>query len=232
MKVQRSRLFLSLGLLLGGFVVACGGGAESTGGSDTPAEEAAADGGGGSEVGDATILDVLHSCNHVTFHYEGGQSGATIGEYYWSAKVVWNDRTFTVEDRYVMDEGTDKAVERTIELEATVSEGFDKIEKLVAVIGGKGPKELQTRHEEFTWVDVPISDMYRKVMPNWKDNPGGKFQAYLKRDELDAHVPVWTVTATDSAGVEWSTEREMLLNNHMPFEDSSFLVSVGFRREE
>lgn len=227
MNALRSRLALgvSLGCLV---VVGCGRGGDEPDRPDVPAEQAS---GGEEEGADATILDVLHLCNHVTFNYEGGQPGAEIGELYWSGKVVWNDRTFTVTDTYVVDEGTDKAIERTIELEATVSEDLERIEKLAVVIGGKGPKELQTYHEEYTWIDIGIQNMYRNVKPNWKDYPGCGFAGYYQRAELDTHVPTWQIKATDSAGKEWSTDRAMLIDNHMPYQESSLSIKVSFRRE-
>ena len=233
MKAVRIHRSLTLGMLLGCLVVAspgCGGGEDPAERPEVPADEA----GGGGDTGDAvdaTNLDVLHLCKKVSIKYEGGQSGAKMGNLYWANDVVWDGRSFTVDEQYVMDEGTDIEVARTVKIQGTISEDFQSLERAVVTIGGKGPKELQTYHEELTLVDLPISSMYTTIPVNWRDNPLCRYEAYPKRPEIANHLQGWSVKATDSAGEEWTTDQEMLVSNHLPFEDSSLTLEVFFSGE-
>jgi hypothetical protein len=238
MKVARIRRVLPLGLLLSFPVVAvvgCGGDTDSAGGPDVPAEEVpakevAATGDAGDADGGtgATQADVLHLCDKVGVSYTGRVYGNRMGKLFQASGVVWDDRAFSVDDRYLMDEGTDIQKERTVKVAGTISADWKMLERVVFTVTDRGPREGREETEQLTWTDLPLSWQHETMRDDWKTNPRSGYSVDLERDQIASHVEGWQSKTREADGHEYGNGQEELLSLFVPGEEATFEIEITF----
>lgn len=237
MRAMHTIRSLTLGMILGCLAVAsagCGDGAEPTGPpevpADTPGEEAPevhAD----DPVAEVANLDVLHLCGKLSIEYATRQYGNEAGQLYWASGLVWNDRSFSVDDSYLMDAETPIEEARTVKVEGTISADHKTIERMAYTLTSKKAQGGREYTEQCTWTNVPLSWEYDPPRKDWKENPRSQYEATLKPDEIAAHVQGWQTQTDYADGEGFSSDQEELLQAFGPGSEGTFTIEVTFSKE-